>query len=113
MKMDLEEDISTQIILPRKAIIELSRILTDSDDDLVIEIGSNHIRMNFANGVVFISKLIDGRFPDYQRVMPSGQTQIALADRQELKQALLRASILSNEKYRGIRLSFFKNSLNL
>jgi len=113
MKMDLDEDISTQIILPRKAIIELSRILTDSDDDLVIEIGSNHIRMNFANGVVFISKLIDGRFPDYQRVMPSGQTQIALADRQELKQALLRASILSNEKYRGIRFKISTNSLEL
>ena len=113
MKIDLDEDISTQIILPRKAIIELSRILTDSDEDLVIEIGSNHIRMNFANGVVFISKLIDGRFPDYQRVMPSGQTQIALADRQELKQALLRASILSNEKYRGIRFKILTNSLEL
>jgi len=113
MKMDLDEEISTQIILPRKAIIELSRILSDSDDDLVIEIGSNHIRMNFSNGVVFISKLIDGRFPDYQRVMPTGQTQIALADRQELKQALLRASILSNEKYRGIRFKISTNSLEL
>jgi DNA polymerase-3 subunit beta len=113
IKMDFDEDISSQIILPRKAIIELSRILTDSDDDLIIEIGSNHIRINFSNGVVFVSKLIDGRFPDYQRVMPSGQTQIAIANRQELKQALLRASILSNEKYRGIRFKILPNSLEL
>ncbi len=113
VEMEEGNEITTQIILPRKAVIELSRLLSDSDDEVIIEIGSNHIRMSFTNGVVFISKLIDGRFPDYQRVMPAGQTEIASADRQELKQALLRASILSNEKYRGIRFKIAENSLEL
>lgn len=113
VEMGEDNEISTQIILPRKAIIELSRLLSDSDEDVTIEIGSNHIRLSFNNGVVFTSKLIDGRFPDYQRVMPAGQTEIALANRQELKQALLRASILSNEKYRGIRFKISENSLEL
>ena len=106
-------DITSQIILPRKAIIELTRLLSDSDDDLILEIGSNHIRMIFNNGVVFTSKLIDGRFPDYQRVMPAGETRTAVVDRMELKQALLRASILSNEKYRGIRFKINNNKIEL
>lgn len=110
---ELSDDISSQIILPRKAIIELSRLLSDTDEEVTIELGSNHIRLTFNNGIVFVSKLIDGRFPDYQRVMPSGKTHHALADRQLLKQALLRASILSNEKYRGIRFKISENSLEL
>ena len=113
MVMPVGTEISTQIILPRKAIIELSRLLSDSDDELILEIGSNHIRLNFSNGVVFTSKLIDGRFPDYQRVMPSGTTSTAVADRKELKQALLRASILSNEKYRGIRFKISNGKIEL
>jgi len=106
-------EISTQIILPRKAIIELTRLLSESDDDVTIEIGSNHIRLIFKNGVVFTSKLIDGRFPDYQRVMPSGQTKTAVVNRLELKQALVRASILSNEKYRGIRFKINNSKIEL
>jgi len=113
IEINSDTDISTQIILPRKAIIELSRLLSDSDDDISIEIGSNHIRMSFTNGVVFTSKLIDGRFPDYQRVMPAGETVTASANRKELKQALLRASILSNEKYRGIRFKISENTVEL
>jgi len=108
-----ETEIETQIILPRKAILELSRLLSDSEEEISVELGSNHIRMTFSNGVVFTSKLIDGRFPDYQRVMPMGTTQLAVAKRQELKQALVRASILSNEKYRGIRFKISENSLEL
>lgn len=105
--------ITSQIILPRKAILELSRLLSDSDNDISIELSNNHIRIHFDNGVVFTSKLIDGRFPDYQRVLPSQKTEIATAERIELKQALLRASILSNEKYRGIRFKISENSLEL
>ena len=113
LELDLENELNTQIILPRKAIIELSRLLSDSDDEVILEIGSNHVRLTFANGVVFVSKLIDGRFPDYQRVMPSGKTEIANADRDELRQSLIRASILSNEKYRGIRFKISENNLEL
>ena len=106
-------NITSQIILPRKAILELSRLLSDSDNSISIDLSNNHIRIHFDNGVVFTSKLIDGRFPDYQRVLPSQKTEIATAQRLELKQALLRASILSNEKYRGIRFKISENSLEL
>ena len=112
-EFDNSNNISSQIILPRKAILELSRLLSDSDNDISIELSNNHIRIHFDNGVVFTSKLIDGRFPDYQRVLPSQKTEIAIAQRLELKQALLRASILSNEKYRGIRFKISENMLEL
>ena len=87
-------------------------MLSESKDLVELALGKNHVRLVKGN-TIFTSKLIDGRFPDYQRVMPSGQTEIAMANRQELKQALLRASILSNEKYRGIRFKIIKDSLEL
>ena len=93
-----------QVIVPRKGIQELVRLLEDSDDQAQVEIGSNHIRIA-TRDLRFTSKLIDGRFPDYQRVVPKGGDKMVLADRETLRQALTRTSILSNEKYRGIRLN--------
>lgn len=95
---------SQQVIVPRKGVQELLRVLGDVDEPLEVAIGSNHIRANMA-GMHFTSKLIDGRFPDYDRVVPEGGDKRLLAGRETLRQALARASILSNEKYRGVRLS--------
>lgn len=92
----------TQVIVPRKGVIELQRLLSE-DGDIVIELGSNHVRVQLSN-IRFTSKLIDGRFPDYQRVVPQNANNKIVADREALRQALSRAAILSNEKYRGIRL---------
>ena len=104
---DLKEP--RQIIIPRKGISELTRLLQDKDERIEINISSNHVRM-IIDKLKFTSKLIDGRFPDYQRVMPSEEKGfIVIADREKLKQSLTRASILSNEKYRGIRINL-KNS---
>jgi DNA polymerase-3 subunit beta len=97
-------DIS-QIIIPRKGVVELSRLLSDSDAPCTIQLNSNHIRIDLGE-IVFLSKLIDGRFPDYDRVIPKGGDKIVVAQRETLRQGLLRASILSNEKYRGIRMNF-------
>ncbi len=97
-------DIS-QIIIPRKGVVELSRLLSDSDAPCTIQLNSNHIRIDLGD-IVFLSKLIDGRFPDYDRVIPKGGDKIVVANREVLRQGLLRASILSNEKYRGIRMNF-------
>lgn len=91
-----------QIIVPRKAVTELSRLLENSDELVTVQLGTNHIRLSTPQ-ISFISKLIDGRFPDYQRVVPQGGDKIVLANRSELRQALNRASILSNEKYRSVR----------
>ena len=92
-----------QVIVPRKGIQELVRLLDVSDEPLKILLGSNHIRVEVGD-IRFTSKLIDGRFPDYNRVIPEDGNNTITADRDNLRQALVRASILSNEKYRGIRL---------
>ncbi len=98
------------IIVPRKGVMELHRLLADSDESATIGISNNHIKVEM-NDIIFVSKLVDGRFPDYARVLPQKIDKIVFADRDLLKQALTRASILSNEKYRGIRLQLIKGEI--
>lgn len=93
---------SKQVIVPRKGVIELQRLLS-GEGEITLQFGSNHIRAQIGD-IRFTSKLIDGRFPDYDRVIPKKANNILTADREALRQALNRAAILSNEKYRGIRL---------
>ena len=101
-----------QVILPRKGVLELVRLLNDSDESAKITLGSNHLQVEF-DGLRLTSKLIDGRFPDYNRVIPTDGHNVISAERDQLRQALIRASILSNEKYRGIRLILEKNLIKL
>ena len=101
-----------QVILPRKAVIELGRLLADAENDAAFEISNSHLRVHLENSS-FTSKLIDGRFPDYERVMPNGEASMMLSDKDLLKQALARTAILSNEKYRGIRFRLGKGLLHL
>ncbi len=96
---DLEEQ---QVIVPRKGVLELQRLLT-GEGDLNIELGANHIRIQL-EGIRFTSKLIDGRFPEYDRVIPKESANELKANRADFRSALQRTAILSNEKYRGIRL---------
>ncbi len=104
---DIDVDIptKTQAILPRKGVIELSRLLDDSETTVQLTLGSHHIRIE-ATDYTFTSKLVDGKFPDYERVLPKGGHNIVIGSRQELKEAFARTAILSNEKYRGVRLNF-------
>jgi DNA polymerase-3 subunit beta len=102
---------SQQVIIPRKGVLELQRLL-DGDDDVVLAIGTNHIRAQVGD-IRFTSKLIDGRFPDYERVIPKPERNIVRTGRDALRKALQRAAILSNEKYRGIRLDLTKGQLSL
>lgn len=101
-----------QVIIPRKGVSELQRLLSDSDEPVKIILGNNHIQCILANQR-FTSKLIDGRFPDYKRVMPEDSGNNMVVNREAMKQALVRASILSNEKYRGIRMIMENNLLKL
>ncbi|MCH8158329.1 MAG: DNA polymerase III subunit beta [Proteobacteria bacterium] len=96
---DLEEQ---QVIVPRKGVLELQRLMS-GEGDLNIELGSNHIRIQL-EGIRFTSKLIDGKFPEYDRVIPKESANELKANRSEFRDALQRTAILSNEKYRGIRL---------
>ncbi len=98
----IAESIQHQVIVPRKGVLELARLMTEDSAEVSIVFGSNYIRAT-TDEFTFISKLVDGKFPDYERVLPRGGDKTVLADRQSLREALNRASILSNEKYRGIR----------
>ncbi len=102
---------SQQVIVPRKGVLELQRILTD-EGSAEIAIGTNHVRAQIGD-VRFTSKLIDGRFPEYSRVIPAAAPTSIRADRDVLRQALQRTAILSNEKYRGIRVTVKKNMITV
>ncbi len=100
------------VILPRKTVVELIKLLDDSDDEVQIELASNQVNFNFAN-LKLISKVIDGKFPDYNRVIPVGHQNTFSVERLNVLLAMQRASILSNEKYRGIRMVLSNNNLKL
>lgn len=92
-----------QIIIPRKGVLEMSRLLTEADNVIELEVGSNYIRL-ITHNQTLTSKLIDGKFPDYERVIPQQSNKKVYAERLRIKNGLARTSILSNEKFRGIRL---------
>jgi len=101
-----------QIIIPRKAVLELSRLLDSVEDTAKCILSQNHIRLEIGS-LVFTSKLIDGKFPDYQRVIPVDGNKTMEVERETLKQSMSRIAILSNEKYRGIRLSLTTGNLSI
>jgi DNA polymerase-3 subunit beta len=101
-----------QVILPRKGVQEMTRFLEDSEEPIEIQIGSNHIRANL-KGLTFTSKLIDGRFPDYSKVVPTSQSKQVMIKRDVFKETLNRAAILSNEKYRGVRFGLSKGLMTI
>lgn len=101
-----------QIIIPRKAILELHRLLDAGDENITLQIGAGQIQADL-DVIRLTSKLIDGRFPDYERVIPEGGDKQVLADREVVKRALSRTAILSNEKFRGVRLQLENDKLVL
>lgn len=101
-----------EFILPRKTVLELNRQLDDSDEPLHIELSSNQIRFQF-NQIDLTSKLIDGKFPDYERVIPISLKDKIVVNRLALYQSMIRAAILTNEKFRGIRLLLSDNILKI
>jgi DNA polymerase-3 subunit beta len=101
-----------EVIIPRKTIMELIKLLDDSDEIVELEILNQQVTFKFGD-IFIITKVIDGKFPDYNRVIPVGYENGFLIDRQMLLNAMQRASILSNEKYRGIRLVLSENNMQL
>lgn len=113
--MQLEGDAELprqELILPRKTVLELSRLLADNDESLQIELTSNQIRFQFGN-INLVSKLIDGKFPDYERVIPATLKNFVTLNRATLLQSMVRAAILTNEKFRGVRLVLTPGSLKI
>lgn len=110
----LEDAVQTkrQIIVPRKGVTELQRLLEGGDRQLELEMGRGHLRVK-RDDVTFTSKLIDGRFPDYEAVIPIGADKEVRMDREVLRASLQRAAILSNEKYRGVRIEVSPGQLKI
>jgi len=111
MAMDSGISESQQLILPRKGVIELTRLLGD-DGEVALTFSQNHIRASVTE-YTFTSKLVDGKFPDYNRVLPKGGNKVLVGTSLELRQAFTRASILSNEKYRGVRVLLSNGELKI
>ena len=101
-----------QIIIPRKGMLELQGLFEAGEGTVDLEFGRNHLRLR-RGGVTFTSKLIDGRFPDYEAVIPIGADKDVRVHREDLRSALQRAAILSNEKYRGVKLEVSPNKLRI
>ena len=112
MEAAVEQVERHQVIVPRKGILELARLLTEQDGNVSIVLGQHHIRATTGE-FTFTSKLVDGKFPDYERVLPRGGDKLVIADRQGLREAFSRTAILSNEKYRGIRLQLESGLLKI
>jgi len=103
---------NVEAILPRKTVIELIKLLGDTDDPVELAIGSNQARFRFG-AIEIVSKIVEGKFPDYQKVIPTTHKNRVSIDRTTLAQSLNRAAILSNEKIRGVRLVFTKDALSI
>ncbi len=101
-----------QIILPRKGVLELVKLLDAPEQPVVLQIGSSNLRAE-VNNFIFTSKLVDGRFPDYRRVMPQSTNKVLLANCDELRQCFSRAAILSNEKFRGVRVNLAGSEMRI
>ena len=113
VSMELDVQLPRQeVIVPRKTVLELAKLLGDGEDPVRIELSSTQAAFSFGT-VDVVSKLVDGKFPDYTRVIPTGHRNKLLLDREMLRQALLRAAILSNEKFRGVRWVLADGSLKL
>ena len=100
------------MILPRKTVLELGKLLEDSDAVVTIDLLPNQVRFRFSN-IELVSKVVDGKFPDYNRVIPTGHSKQFSMSRAELLQALQRAAILSNEKFRGVRIVLGNDQLKI
>src|SRR5204863_9593228 len=90
------------VIVPRRTVLELTELLAETNDEVKIEIAATQAAFSFGS-IELVSKLIDGKFPDYTRVIPTTHKNTLQIEREPLRQALLRAAILSNEKFRGVR----------
>lgn len=110
--LSVRTDQKLQVIIPRKGVIELLRLLEDSEQEVGITLSHNHIHVT-AESFVFTSKLVEGRFPDYERVIPRKSNKIVYIDRDTLKRCLARSAILCNEKYRGVRFEMQENLLKI
>jgi DNA polymerase III subunit beta len=112
IQLDVESTKQLDVIIPRKAVIELIKLLSDNNDPIEIQLSATQVVFK-QNSFELRSKIIDGKFPDYKRVIPSGYTKTILINRQLLNQSIARAAILTNDKNKGIRVVLTENNLRI
>ena len=112
--LGLNEGVAEQItgIVPRKSINEIGKLVGDSSENIILQLGSSSINVDIS-GTTFSSKLIEGKFPDYEQVIPSGDSSTLSINRKSLSESLSRVSVLSSEKFRGIRIVTSDNLINI
>jgi DNA polymerase III subunit beta len=101
-----------EVIIPRKTILELMRLLDETDEPVQISVAANQIKFNFGS-IELISKLVEGKFPDFNRVIPQGHTKSFVIDRALLQSALQRAAILTSDKFKGVRWALENGALKI
>jgi DNA polymerase III subunit beta len=109
-----KDDASNKIeaIIPRKTVLELSRLLPDSDEPVRVQMAANQVKFSFGD-IELVSKLVEGKFPDYQRVLPAANTKVFAIGREDLMHALQRAAILTTDKFKGVRMVLADGSLKI
>lgn len=108
--LNIDSGNGVRVIVPRKGVLEIGKLVNGAEGEVTIKVNSNYIVAKTQKATL-ISKLIDGRFPDYDRVIPKDNDRIVLMDTELLRSTLQRAAILANEKYRGVRFEFEPNRL--
>lgn len=111
-QLDQATGYEARIILPRKGVLELSRLLDDPDAELRVEFSGNNIRI-FIKNLVFSAKLVDSKYPDFSKVFQQSFFNQIHIQKQSLKEALTRVAILSNEKFKGVTLDIVPDSLRI
>lgn len=101
-----------QVIIPRKCVAEINKLISGAEQDVVLVFNQNHLKLTMGD-LVITTKLIDGKFPDYKRVIPKAHPTKVTVSRDDLKGACVRASILANEKFKGVRFTFGRNTVRL
>jgi DNA polymerase III subunit beta len=106
------ENPKQEVIIPRKTVLELQRLLGDGDELVKIDVASNQIKFSF-NDIELVSKLVEGKFPDYRRVIPTDNQKKIILDREDLQRTLTRVAILTSDKLKGVRLNLSDEGLKL
>jgi DNA polymerase-3 subunit beta len=101
-----------EVIIPRKTILELQRLLEDIDDPVQIDVAPSQVKFRFAN-VELVSKLVEGKFPDFNRVIPKGYSKSFVIGREALHRSLQRAAIVTSDKFKGVRFLVSENLLKI
>ena len=101
-----------EVILPRKTVIEMQRLLSDSEGQIEMQFAGNQAKFSFG-GMEFVTKLVEGKFPDYNRVIPKNHKNIITLGRAALLATLQRTAILTSEKFKGVRLNIEPGTLRV